>query len=554
MNNNKFLFFDTETTGVSRDSYLVQVAWFLTYADGEIISQNEFIIKPDGYEIPYRVSLIHGITTSKAHEAGKALDLVLEAFTEDADKAEHIVGHNISFDLAIMQTAYNNASMEFPLNGKTKFDTMTASTQWCQLTKASGEAGYKRPKLSELHYKLFGEYFDNAHSACADTEATMKSFFELVEIGVINISSNSKDNDKSSKKIDLYKKSCELGSAQHCAKLGKIYSKNEEKDVSIKYFEKACALGDGNSCLQLGGRYQTGIDKYKDQNKANEFFLMSCNLNYGAGCSYLGRAYEDGKGDIKQNHSKAIKYFEKACDLGCSWGCGLLGDAYKKGEIVEQDYLRAMKYYEKGCEFLDINKGAQIDSICFDVAEMHKKGKNIKQNFSKAIKYYEKGCDLGDLSCCLELGHIYRDEESLYKSDFKAFNAYKKGCNLYEYDFKWRGISRRAAWCCNNLGVMYAQGKGTNKDVYKSIACFDKACDSDYSSGFYNLAQVYHGFVENSNKKVYDFECDDSESLILTRVNVKDESVKKALKLYKKSCELGNSRACACYKKLAMNV
>ena len=115
---NKFLFFDTETTGISRDSYLVQVAWFLTYDDGEVISKNEFIVKPDGYEIPYGASAIHGITTSMAHKEGDDLDMVLEDFTEDADKATYIVGHNISFDLAIMQTAYKNASMEFPLEGK----------------------------------------------------------------------------------------------------------------------------------------------------------------------------------------------------------------------------------------------------------------------------------------------------------------------------------------------------------------------------------------------------------------------------------------------------
>ena len=115
---------------------------------------------------------------------GEDLDMVLEDFTEDADKAAYIVGHNISFDLAIMQTAYKNASMEFPLEGKTKFDTMTSSTQWCKLPKANG-AGYKWPKLEELYYKLFDENFDNAHSASADTEATMKSFFELVDKGVI---------------------------------------------------------------------------------------------------------------------------------------------------------------------------------------------------------------------------------------------------------------------------------------------------------------------------------------------------------------------------------
>ena len=54
-----------------------------------------------------------------ARKEGEVLDVVLEEFTEDADKAAYIVGHNISFDLAIMQTAYKNASMKFPLkNGR----------------------------------------------------------------------------------------------------------------------------------------------------------------------------------------------------------------------------------------------------------------------------------------------------------------------------------------------------------------------------------------------------------------------------------------------------
>ncbi len=50
------------------------------------------------------------------------------------------------------------------------------------------QAGYKRPKLEELHLLLFDEDFDNAHDALADTEACMRCFFELVERGVISIS------------------------------------------------------------------------------------------------------------------------------------------------------------------------------------------------------------------------------------------------------------------------------------------------------------------------------------------------------------------------------
>ena len=109
---------------------------------------------------------------------------------------------------------------------------------------------------------------------------------------------------------------------------------------------------------------------------------------------------------------------------------------------------------------------------------------------------------------------------------------------------------------------MYAQGKGTSQDIFKSIACFEKACDLDYSPdfyeknrldyspAFYNLAQIYEGFGDNLNDKVYDFV--DYDGLISTRVDVKDEHIKKALKFYKKACELGNSKACDCYKRLAI--
>ena len=50
---------------------------------------------------------------------------------------------------------------------------MQASTNYCRLP---GPYGYKWPKLSELHIKLFGEDFDEAHNASADINATEKCF------------------------------------------------------------------------------------------------------------------------------------------------------------------------------------------------------------------------------------------------------------------------------------------------------------------------------------------------------------------------------------------
>lgn len=55
-------------------------------------------------------------------------------------------------------------------------DTMVAATDYC---KIPGVYGYKWPKLIELHRKLFGCDFEDAHDAMADITATKKCFFEM---------------------------------------------------------------------------------------------------------------------------------------------------------------------------------------------------------------------------------------------------------------------------------------------------------------------------------------------------------------------------------------
>jgi DNA polymerase III epsilon subunit-like protein len=45
--------------------------------------------------------------------------------------------------------------------------------------------GHKWPKLSELHQKLFGVTFEEAHDAAVDIEATAKCFWELKRRGII---------------------------------------------------------------------------------------------------------------------------------------------------------------------------------------------------------------------------------------------------------------------------------------------------------------------------------------------------------------------------------
>ena len=59
---------------------------------------------------------------------------------------------------------------------------MKASTKYCNIP---GNYGPKWPNLTELHTKLFGHGFEEAHNAAADISATAKCFWELKRLGVI---------------------------------------------------------------------------------------------------------------------------------------------------------------------------------------------------------------------------------------------------------------------------------------------------------------------------------------------------------------------------------
>lgn len=188
MKPDQIIFFDVETTGLSRTTdRVVQIAWALTDRRGNISSKQNLVVKPEGYTIPAQASAIHGIDTQSAMRFGKSAFEVLSSFAADAKKADIVVGHNVAFDLGIASADLRRHAIDLSFNDKVQICTMRSSTGWCRIPKTNGVPGYKFPRLEELHYRLFGHDFENAHDAMADVEATMRCFHELIRLGVIHL-------------------------------------------------------------------------------------------------------------------------------------------------------------------------------------------------------------------------------------------------------------------------------------------------------------------------------------------------------------------------------
>jgi len=189
-----YLIFDTETTGLPKrwdapitdiDNWprCIQIAWQFHDDMGICIEHQDYLIKPDGYNIPYDAEKVHGISTELANEKGDSLNFVLEKFNEVLNKTKFVVGQNVKFDLNIMGAEFVRGKIANQLQELPVLDTCTEHT--AQLCKISGGRGgkFKLPTLTELHEYLFDAPFAEAHNATADVEATTRCFFELVRLG-----------------------------------------------------------------------------------------------------------------------------------------------------------------------------------------------------------------------------------------------------------------------------------------------------------------------------------------------------------------------------------
>ncbi len=188
-----YLIFDTETTGLPKrwdasitdvDNWprVIQIAWQLHDDMGKMVDHQDYLITPDGFDIPYDSERIHGISTALAQKNGRPLREVLEKFNDALAMTNFVVGQNLKFDLNVTGAEFVRTGIENQLQQIPVLDTCTEHTaQLCQIPGGRG-GKFKLPTLTELHEFLFKVPFNEAHNATADVEATTRCFLELIRL------------------------------------------------------------------------------------------------------------------------------------------------------------------------------------------------------------------------------------------------------------------------------------------------------------------------------------------------------------------------------------
>ena len=168
------LVFDTETTNLIKedltDVHILQLAWVLYDTETNSCEQNDFVLK-----VPVQIknSSIHGIT-NQISENGYYIEEIIEIFLEDLHKCDLLVGHNLNFDINMVEIELNRLGFEDEIDqmyDKRYFDTMREGKKYLKVKKF--------PKLQELYTKLFNKNFQNAHNALYDVKATLQCYLKI---------------------------------------------------------------------------------------------------------------------------------------------------------------------------------------------------------------------------------------------------------------------------------------------------------------------------------------------------------------------------------------
>jgi DNA polymerase-3 subunit epsilon len=207
------MFFDNETNGLPATKEknvpatridhwprVIQLAWSLTDLENKELSWGNYLIKPEGWAIPDGTDgkdasfwIKHGYNTAKSLAEGVPIADAVGTFNADLQSADVLVSHNMEFDHKVLGAEFIRLgvrSERVPF----RICTKEASTNYCKIPHAWRKEkrpwmikDFKWPTMAELHMKLFGKPFDNAHDAGGDVAALRVCFFELVRLKVISL-------------------------------------------------------------------------------------------------------------------------------------------------------------------------------------------------------------------------------------------------------------------------------------------------------------------------------------------------------------------------------
>ncbi|MEL6986804.1 MAG: 3'-5' exonuclease [Bacteroidota bacterium] len=158
---------------------LIHLTWQTYSDDYELQSEEDCLIKPEGFELDYEFEDKHHVKQEELVNKGQDLKTVLEKFAKVVNDSSYLISHNLRYNENIVAAEFYRKSINHRLPQSEKYCLMMECTYLCKLPNKRG--GYKWPSLIELHLKCFGEKYERMHHALEDVRAAGRCYTFLMK-------------------------------------------------------------------------------------------------------------------------------------------------------------------------------------------------------------------------------------------------------------------------------------------------------------------------------------------------------------------------------------
>ena len=180
------LFIDTETNGLpdmkdmvwgnypdfhNSNKYdsarIVQLSFIVTDKQYNNLDLQDYIIKREGFDI--NNSEFHAITNEVSDKDGVDFEEAFLAFYESLKKTDHIIAHNIAFDISVIKSELYRRKLFHIIEEIDKKKLLCTMRHTKNIIKIINKFGkYKYPSLKELYRYCFDKEIENAHNSKYD--------------------------------------------------------------------------------------------------------------------------------------------------------------------------------------------------------------------------------------------------------------------------------------------------------------------------------------------------------------------------------------------------
>lgn len=220
-----------------------------------------------------------------------------------------------------------------------------------------------------------------------------------------------------------YQRACEANVAAACNDLGFFVAQDGQKTRAVELWRKSCELGSKDGCDSYGTGLRDGLGGAVDETGAVAAYELACRQNDAAGCTNLGRQLLNGRG-VARDTARAEKLWRTTCaSEEIHDSCRVLGLALVRGEGLTKDVDGGVVMLKRACRY-----GKAAD--CFAASEVLEE----LQQPAEALRYLRTSCAWGSSNGCRALAKVLRtgkpgDEEEREALEAEAFVCSHGDCD-----------------------------------------------------------------------------------------------------------------------------